>query len=56
MEEGDGEHLLHEFHDLLLGGVAGEELVDVRHYIDADGARQGVVGLQWGFVKLANIP
>ena len=56
VEEGDGEHLLHELHDLLLGGVAGEELVDVRHHVDADGARQGVVGLQWGFVKLARTP
>merc|ERR1719450_862150 len=27
---------------LLLGGVAGQELVNVRHQVDADGACKGV--------------
>ena len=35
-------HPLHEVDDLLLGGVAGQELVDVRHQVDANGACKGI--------------
>ena len=38
--------LLEELHNLILGGVAGEELVNVRHQVDADGASKGIATLQ----------
>ena len=31
-----GKNLFDKLHDLVLSGVAGEELVDVRHQVDAD--------------------
>ena len=40
--------LLDEVHDLLLGGVAGDELVDVGHDVHADVARQIIPGLREG--------
>lgn len=40
--------LLDEVHDLLLGGVAGDELVDVGHDVHADVACQLIPGLREG--------
>ena len=37
--------LLEELHDLVLGGVAGDEVVEVGDDVDADGAGQLVPGL-----------
>ena len=41
-------HLLHELYDLLLRGVARQELVKVGDHVHADGAGQGVVHLWEG--------
>ena len=40
--------LLDEVHDLLLGGVAGDELVDVSHDVHADVACEVIPGLREG--------
>ena len=40
--------LLDKVHDLLLGGVAGDELVDVGHDVHADVACQLIPGLREG--------
>ena len=40
--------LLDEVHDLLLGGVAGDELVDVGHDVHADVACEIIPGLREG--------
>ena len=39
-------NLLNKLDNLVLGGVAGEELINVRHQVDADGASKGVATLQ----------
>ena len=36
-------NLLYELDNLVLGGVARQELVDVGHKVDADGASQGIL-------------
>ena len=36
-------NLLHELDNLVLSGVARQELVDVSHEVDADGASQGIL-------------
>ena len=41
-------YLLNEVNDLLLGGVAGDELVDVGHDVHADVASQLVSSLREG--------
>ena len=43
-------NLFNKLDNLLLGGVAGQELVNVRHQVDADGASKGVANLQGKFV------
>ena len=35
-------NLFNKLDDLVLGGVAGQELVDVRHQVDANGACKGI--------------
>ena len=40
--------LLDEVHDLLLGGVAGDELVDVGHDVHTDVACELIPGLRQG--------
>ena len=42
-------NLFNELDNLVLGGVAGEELVDVGHQVDADRASKSVVTLQDNF-------
>ena len=41
-------NLLDEVHDLLLGGVAGDELVNVGHDVHADVACELIPGLREG--------
>ena len=41
-------HLLDKVHNLLLGGVAGDELVQVGHDVHADAAGQLILGLGHG--------
>ena len=36
-------NLLYELDNLVLGGVARQELVDVSHKVDADGASQRIL-------------
>ena len=42
-------NLLNKLDNLVLGGVTGEELVDVRHQVDADCASKSVATLQNNF-------
>ena len=39
-------NLFHKLYNLVLGGVAGQELIDVSHQVDADGASKSVATLQ----------
>ena len=39
-------YLLNKLNDLVLSGVAGQELIDVSHQVDADGAGKCIATLQ----------
>ena len=41
-------HLLNEIHNFLLGGVARDEVVEVRHDVHADAAGQLILGSDQG--------